>query len=1173
MNSKEKNEHDPDYAVPPGETLLETMEHLELSRQELAQRMDCSVKTVHQLAQGKARLTAETALKLEKITGIHRSFWNNAEANYRKRLTKNLKRRRIMANEDNEDERIDILIENTAQSVLNNLKALKSNQAHARTRWVWELLQNARDAGSDVVSVKHDEDKVVFRHNEDGFTRKEIGHLIHHGSTKTDDDEKIGQYGSGFLTTHLLSPEIKVSGRLKDDGRRFQFRLRRDYRDSVDDLSASMKRAWQDFLVSLNRFPVSDDSGTEFIYPLDIDVSDAIEAVKYGIDMLKRCAPFVVVFNEVFSSIEIETRSETISFKAARRCPLAKERGLYEVVVEETANQNRKERKYILAKSESAQVAIPLESKGGVTVCAPIREIPKLFLGFPLIGTADFGFPAIINSLSFTPTEPRDGVYIGRSRDKANTQNQKAVEEACGLLVDLIEFAAESGWRNICELARVPPIVHRDWLNPSWLKSTTDRLLVEKIRVKAIALNGGAGERIPPNVLKLPFANSPEAVLTLWDLLADWNDYKEVLPRRDEAVGWRDAVESWAGSLALTYREVIGGNGVAELVHNASRNPSATDATHLVSRLELKECVDPIDWLNKLSAFLIENGFRDSLLRYRIVPSQAEVLNILPRLHRDMGIDKELKAIADLADEWRVRPKLRDSGIASLSAEVGAGEWGDTDVLRSLIGKLNARAKTNPDAICFEASKRLFAWIAERQDWDTLRTLPMFSAEYESANRQMSRAVLNLDPNQENLPLAPVDSWEKGLKPYSELFPMRHTLADFYFDAVPDRETWDTLDREGFVRKSVIVKNEVHLTRFREDDLSDEDEHRTSERVPVTDIAFRTSGDIGIMARARQTRERARRFWGFVTKWLIHKDPNGLEVKQASCVCGKKHGYYPAEWIAPLRENKWIPIEGTRSARQATAQSLADLLCGGDWTPDALNDSLATVKLLKAIGVTQFDLTRSFMARTDEERAEQDRVLTNIMVSTGGDIKDLKIVNEFAEERRKRLRIVRGNQHLGAHVEKLVKKNLKGKGFIVKRTHVGADYEIKLELASDSKTWLVEVKATRDQRVRMTDTQARTAVSEGDRFLLCVVPLDSEQSEPTLDEVRSSMRFVSNIGKRLVSLCGDLDELVELRKDIIAGDSNGVQLEVESGAAHVRVASSVWQDEGFPLAELSNRLN
>lgn len=1094
-----------------------------------------------------------------------------------------------MANHDfsDDDVRIDILTENTAQSVLNNLKALMSNQAHARTRWVWELLQNARDAGADVVSVKHDEDKVVFRHDGASFTTKEIGHLIYHGSTKAENPETIGQYGSGFLTTHLLSPEIRVSGRLEDN-RRFRFWLRREL-GSPSDLRDSMDRAWQDFRDSRNRSSAdSGDSCTEFIYPLDNDSQDVVDAVEYGIAMLKRCAPFVVVFNDEFSSIKIESRSETITYK--RRPPLAKTLGLHEVVVEEIANQKRIERRYVVAQGERAQVAVPLESNGGDTACAPIREIPKLFLGFPLIGTEDFGFPAVINSLDFTPTPNRDGVYLGQSGDKANLQNEKVVEEACALLVDLVDFAAASGWRNIPELTRVPQIAHRDWLNAGWLKAATDRLLVKEIRGKAIALNEG-GERIHPKELRLPFADTSEGTLTLWDLLAEWNDCEKVLPRRDEAAGWRDAVESWSGSgsLALTYPEVIGGNRVAELVHNASRVPSGL--THRVSRLQLKEGVDAIGWLNRLIAFLLDSGLRNWIPLHRIVPSQAGILCLLSSLRRDAGIDKELKDIADLASEWSVRSRLRHARIASLSGEDGAGKWGNDDVVGSLIRNLTIRAEKNPDEICHKASKRLFAWIAERQDWRFLRDIPMFSAEYEMANRQMARADLKLDnsPNQGILPLAPVASWEKDLQRYSELFPMRHTLADFYFDAVPDRETWDTLDGMGFVRNDVIVKDEVHLTRFHADDLSDEDEHRTSERVPVTDVAFMTSSDIGIMARTRQSMPRARLFWRFVTEWLIAKDPDGLEINQASCVCDEKqHGYYPAEWIAPLYENRWIPVEGSRGARQADAQNLADLLRGGDWTPASLDDNPAAVKLLDAIGVGRFDLTRSFMATTAEERAEQEIAFTRILASTGG---DLNTVSQFTEdlkddpgliahlaERRERRRVVHGNQQLGAHVEKLVKLNLESAGFIVSRTGIGSDFAIEddaasLTLARGGETWLIEVKATRDSSVRMTHTQAKTAVEKRDGFLLCVVPINGEQSEPALEDVRASMRFVSDIGARFDEpMRRRLRQFQGTAGNIDTYASDGVRLEVESGAARVRVASSVWENEGFPLDDLRGRL-
>ena len=1084
-----------------------------------------------------------------------------------------------------------VLTENTAQSVLKNLQNLRSNQAHFRTRWIWELLQNARDAKAVDVSVSYDEDKVVFRHDGDSFTSEEVTHLIYHGSTKIEDAGTIGQYGSGFLTTHLLSPEITVSGGFEDRSR-FRFRLERKL-SSVSDLTESMDRAWRDFQDSLASSSDSGDSGTEFIYPLDNDSQDVVDAVEYGIAMLKRCAPFAVVFNEGFSSIEIESRSETTAFRAARRRPLAEERGLREVVVEEITNQKRIERRYVVAQGDSAQAAIPVESNGDDTVCASILEIPKLFLGFPLIGTEDFGFPAVINSLKFTPTEFRDGVYLGRSGDEANLQNEKIIEETCALLVELIEFAAEYGWRDIPQLARVPQIAHRDWLNADWLKGRVNALFVEKVRQKSATINQD-GERIPPNALKLPFASTAEDTPTLWNLLAERVGVVKTLPRLDEAAGWRDAVESWtrvANRLVSSYPETVDGDGLAKTVHNVSRDPSAAFTTHRVSRLGLKEGVDAIGWLDRLIAFLIDSGLRNSVLSYRIVPSQAGFLRSLLRLRRDTGIDKELKDIADLVDEWRVRPELRDARLASLSDEIGAGDWGNDDVVRFLIGKLNARAKENPDEICHKASARLFAWMAGRRDWRFLRDIPIFSSEYEAANRRTARDILKLDnsPSQGILPLAPVASWEKDLQRYSDLFPMRHTLAEFYFDAIPDRETWDTLARMGFVRNGVIVKDEVHLARFRADDLSDEDEHRTVERVPVTDVAFMTSAEIGIMARARQSRPRARLFWRFVTEWLINKDPDGLEVKQASCVCGEKHGYYPAEWIAPLRENKWIPIEGSRSARQADAQNLADLLRGGEWTPASLDDNPAAVKLLDAIGVARFDLTRSFMAKTDEERDKQERDLTNILDSTGGDLATIGKVAEYLkddpellvdiERARESRQAERGNQRLGAQVEELVKQSLESEGFVVSRTGIGSDFQIALddaaspELARGGKTWLVEVKATQYRMVRMTDTQARTAVGQGDRFLLCVVPIDGAKPEPELDDVRASMRFVANIGARLGEICENLDNFEELRWRITAVNPDGVQLVVESGAARVRVASSVWENEGFPLDDLRGRLS
>jgi hypothetical protein len=107
----------------------------------------------------------------------------------------------------------------TAQSVWNDLRALKQRRP---IRWVWELLQNASDAAPPVdnhliAEVKYRPGKLIFSHNGRSFKASEVAHLIASGSTKYEDDEAIGEFGSGFLTTHLLSLEIEVLGQL-DDG-------------------------------------------------------------------------------------------------------------------------------------------------------------------------------------------------------------------------------------------------------------------------------------------------------------------------------------------------------------------------------------------------------------------------------------------------------------------------------------------------------------------------------------------------------------------------------------------------------------------------------------------------------------------------------------------------------------------------------------------------------------------------------------------------------------------------------------------------------------------------------------------------------------------------------------------------------------------------------------------
>jgi HTH-type transcriptional regulator / antitoxin HigA len=83
-----KHDFKPDYAFHPGETLAETLETLAMSQAELAQRTGRPLKTINEIIQGKAAITADTALQLERATGVPATFWNNAQRNYEAALAR-----------------------------------------------------------------------------------------------------------------------------------------------------------------------------------------------------------------------------------------------------------------------------------------------------------------------------------------------------------------------------------------------------------------------------------------------------------------------------------------------------------------------------------------------------------------------------------------------------------------------------------------------------------------------------------------------------------------------------------------------------------------------------------------------------------------------------------------------------------------------------------------------------------------------------------------------------------------------------------------------------------------------------------------------------------------------------------------------------------------------------
>jgi HTH-type transcriptional regulator/antitoxin HigA len=72
----------------PGDTILETLEHIKMSQAELAERMGKTPSKVNDIISGKEPITNNTALQLEKVLGIDAQFWLNREMQYREKLAR-----------------------------------------------------------------------------------------------------------------------------------------------------------------------------------------------------------------------------------------------------------------------------------------------------------------------------------------------------------------------------------------------------------------------------------------------------------------------------------------------------------------------------------------------------------------------------------------------------------------------------------------------------------------------------------------------------------------------------------------------------------------------------------------------------------------------------------------------------------------------------------------------------------------------------------------------------------------------------------------------------------------------------------------------------------------------------------------------------------------------------
>lgn len=575
-----------------------------------------------------------------------------------------------------------------ADKIIKRLHDLEKTVLTNHGRWAWELLQNAKDsvAGTDrSVSVKiiFDEDQIEFQHNGDHFTEKDIRGLINQISSKEVEEGQqsklTGRFGTGFLTTHLLSKLINIKGIVKTADEkyfRFSFPLDRNGK-TTQILVPKVENAWVKFHASTDNNQINgykrEEFNTSFIYPLETNEQKQI--AQTGVDEFIALIPYVLAFIPKIQSVEIVDRvnwNELVFENTNQLDALFKE-------IIKTENGKESTIKLILRSNEVVGVAVEVYEEDETYQIRDITNVPKLFCDFPLIGTENFYFPVVVNSFYFNPQTERDGVWLQTGPDEEVLENKSILEQALTLYMALIEEISLKPFINIFNIARTQmPKTDEKYFDVDWYRSGIQEPLRSFLKDQPIVTREN-GENSILNEIWFPMKlYSTEVRVGLWQYTRDL--FPSNVCRLKDLNSWISI--TWESLNKISYTELI------------SDLANQTTITELMKQLE-KDEPDTFEWYNEVLKFLMADDNNILLFdKYKAIPNKNGNFLLKSELYIDAIEDESLVEVLQLLGE--------DWNDLLLHDTVGYGTYFDKkkkDIAHKITENLRNISKENSNAI------------------------------------------------------------------------------------------------------------------------------------------------------------------------------------------------------------------------------------------------------------------------------------------------------------------------------------------------------------------------------------------------------------------------------------------------------------------------------------------
>jgi len=594
----------------------------------------------------------------------------------------------------------------TADKVIRILSDVRNERTKSRRRWIWELMQNAKDVpnifGGVTIEIILRENEFIFSHNGNPFSVENITGLIQQVSSGKPSDSTnkriTGKFGTGFISTHLLSDIVKVKGVVEKEGltpKSFQFELNRKAEKSeelIDFISAELDKIEK--IEDDNLFPRvpnyhynrrENDFDSVFIYPLE--TSESREAAKVGVADLATTLPQTLFFVDELKKVIIkdETENKTTIYELCSNNSSFDNYSLPHIRV--ATNGDTIDYCFVRYRDEMLDLAVRVKNHSEKEIDY-IPKSPRLFRDFPLVGTESFIFPFILNGFNFFPTEKRDNILLTDTASSAVKTNRDIFNHAIEKSKEFIVWLINNNAKNFSYVAqsRIPNCLPenetevKDWYKNSIQKSYRQFVVAQEI-VETSDTKKKIGDALIPK-----FSGTKEENETFWEIVKDYFGSSKVCKKEhlhlwQENLGPESEIETWGQKVFYTIKDLI----------------TEIQSKQTLENIIVGNCnLSNIQWLNKVYQFLIDNKLTDEYCKtYKIIPT---IKGTLKSFNDTLFIEKETK----IPDEF-----------ISIFKAMKNEDWNDILIHRGLITINSSHASKTVKDISDEINKILNQTVYE----------------------------------------------------------------------------------------------------------------------------------------------------------------------------------------------------------------------------------------------------------------------------------------------------------------------------------------------------------------------------------------------------------------------------------------------------------------------------